>query len=73
MNRKYSTNDINLVHRVLKADIKRVPNSHEDEIILGVAVSGVKNVLKLPGVVTTSVDILVVISTTQLITKYVQV
>ena len=51
------TNDINLVHRVLKTDIKRVPNSHEDEIIFGCGCfwGAEKCFWKLPGVVTTSV------------------
>ena len=29
------TNDANSVHRILKTDIKRDPNSKEDEIIFG--------------------------------------
>ena len=35
MNNKDSiiTNDANLVHRILKTDIKKFPNNQEDEII----------------------------------------
>ena len=37
MNKKESTlnNNVNLVHRVLKTNIKKVPNLQEDEIIFG--------------------------------------
>ena len=59
MNTKESplTNDINLVHRVLKTDIKKVPNNQEDEIIFGCGCfwGAEKCFWKLPGVVTTSV------------------
>ena len=41
-------NYVNLVHRVLKTDIKKDPNSHEDEIIFGCGCFwGAENVLKL--------------------------
>ena len=51
------TNDINLVHRVLKTDIKKIPNPEEDEIIFGCGCfwGAEKCFWKLPGVVTTSV------------------
>ena len=51
------TNDINLVHRVLKTDIKKLPNPEEDEIIFGCGCfwGAEKCFWKLPGVVTTSV------------------
>ena len=51
------TNDINLVHRVLKTDIKKLPNAEEDEIIFGCGCfwGAEKCFWKLPGVVTTSV------------------
>ena len=59
MNTKESplTNDIDLVHRVLKTDIKKVPNPNEDEIIFGCGCfwGAEKCFWKLPGVVTTSV------------------
>ena len=29
------TNDVKSVHRILKTDIKKEPNTHEDEIIFG--------------------------------------
>ena len=52
-----STNDINLVHRVLKTDIKKLPSPEEDEIIFGCGCfwGAEKCFWKLPGVVTTSV------------------
>ena len=52
-----STNDINLVHRVLKTDIKKLPSREEDEIIFGCGCfwGAEKCFWKLPGVVTTSV------------------
>ena len=51
------TNDIDLVHRVLKTDIKKIPNPQEDEIIFGCGCfwGAEKCFWKLPGVVTTSV------------------
>jgi len=51
------TNDNNLIHRVLKTDIKKVPNLQEDEIIFGCGCfwGAEKCFWKLPGVVTTSV------------------
>ena len=51
------TNDINLAHRVLKTDIKKLPNPQEDEIIFGCGCfwGAEKCFWKLPGVVTTSV------------------
>ena len=51
------TNDINSVHRILKTDIKKVPNTQEDEIIFGCGCfwGAEKCFWKLPGVVTTSV------------------
>ena len=51
------TNDINYVHRVLKTDIKKLPNPGEDEIIFGCGCfwGAEKCFWKLPGVVTTSV------------------
>ncbi len=59
MNKKESdlTNNINLVHRVLKTDIKKFPNPQEDEIIFGCGCfwGAEKCFWKLPGVVTTSV------------------
>ena len=59
MNTKESalTNDINLVHRVLKTDIKKDPYPQEDEIIFGCGCfwGAEKCFWKLPGVVTTSV------------------
>ena len=58
MNKKESTltNDLNSYHRILGTDIKKDPNSQEDEIIFGCGCFwGAENVLKLPGVVTTSV------------------
>jgi peptide-methionine (S)-S-oxide reductase len=52
-----STDDVNSVHRVLKTDIKKEPNSSEDEIIFGCGCfwGAEKCFWKLPGVVTTSV------------------
>ena len=29
------TNDVNSIHRILKSDIRKDPNSQEDEIIFG--------------------------------------
>ena len=59
MNTKESslTNDTDLVHRVLKTDIKKEPYSQEDEIIFGCGCfwGAEKCFWKLPGVVTTSV------------------
>ena len=59
MNKKESTlnNNVNLVHRVLKTNIKKVPNLQEDEIIFGCGCfwGAEKCFWKLPGVVTTSV------------------
>jgi len=51
------TNAINLVHRVLKTDIKKLPSPEEDEIIFGCGCfwGAEKCFWKLPGVVTTSV------------------
>ena len=52
-----SNNDVNFVHRVLKTDIKKDPNSYEDEIIFGCGCfwGAEKCFWKLPGVITTSV------------------
>ena len=59
MNNKESipTIDVKSVHRVLKTDIKKEPNSQEDEIIFGCGCfwGAEKCFWKLPGVVTTSV------------------
>ena len=59
MNNQESTfiNETNSVHRVLKTDIKKVPNQLEDEIIFGCGCfwGAEKCFWKLPGVVTTSV------------------
>ena len=51
------TNDTNLVHRILKTDYKKDPDSQEDEIIFGCGCfwGAEKCFWKLPGVVTTSV------------------
>ena len=68
------TNDVNSMHRILKSDIKKEPNSQEDEIIFGAVVFGVlKNVFETSGVVTTSVGMLVEVKATLLIMKYVAV
>jgi peptide-methionine (S)-S-oxide reductase len=50
-------NNDNPIHRVLRTDIKKVPNSHEDEIIFGCGCfwGAEKCFWKLPGVITTSV------------------
>ena len=50
-------NSTNYVHRILKTDIKKDPNSEEDEIIFGCGCfwGAEKCFWKLPGVVTTSV------------------
>jgi len=50
-------NDTNLAHRILKTDIKKVPDPQEDEIIFGCGCfwGAEKCFWKLPGVVTTSV------------------
>ena len=48
--------DYNTMHRILKTDIKRNPNSEEDEIIFGCGFSGVENVFETARVVTTSVN-----------------
>ena len=50
-------NDMNSVHRILKTDIKKIPNFQEDEIIFGCGCfwGAEKCFWKLPGVVTTSV------------------
>ena len=50
-------NDINSIHRILNTDIKKEPNSQEDEIIFGCGCfwGAEKCFWKLPGVVTTSV------------------
>ncbi len=59
MNKKESTltNDLNSYHRILGTDIKKDPNSQEDEIIFGCGCfwGAEKCFWKLPGVVTTSV------------------
>ena len=51
------TNDNNSIHRILKSDIRKEPNSLEDEIIFGCGCfwGAEKCFWKLPGVVTTSV------------------
>ena len=51
------TNDDNSIHRILKSDIRKEPNSLEDEIIFGCGCfwGAEKCFWKLPGVVTTSV------------------
>ena len=53
----FISEDINTIHRILKTDIKKVPNSQEDEIIFGCGCfwGAEKCFWKLPGVVTTSV------------------
>ncbi len=50
-------NEFSLVHRILKTNIKKVPNPQEDEIIFGCGCfwGAEKCFWKLPGVVTTSV------------------
>ena len=50
-------NDLNPVHRILNTNIKKEPNSQEDEIIFGCGCfwGAEKCFWKLPGVVTTSV------------------
>ena len=59
MNKEDSTltNDVYSLHRILKTDIKKFPNSQEDEIIFGCGCfwGAEKCFWKLPGVVTTSV------------------
>ena len=59
MNNEVSTftNDVNFDHRILKTDIKKVPNPLEDEIIFGCGCfwGAEKCFWKLPGVITTSV------------------
>ena len=52
-----SSNEINTFHRILNSDIKKEPNSQEDEIIFGCGCfwGAEKCFWKLPGVVTTSV------------------
>ena len=52
-----STNEINFFHRILNSDIKKEPNSKEDEIFFGCGCfwGAEKCFWKLPGVVTTSV------------------
>ena len=52
-----STSIFNTVHRILKTNIKKVPNNQEDEIIFGCGCfwGAEKCFWKLPGVVTTSV------------------
>jgi len=51
------TNDADLIHRILKTDIKKKPSVQEDEIIFGCGCfwGAEKCFWKLPGVVTTSV------------------
>ena len=51
------SNNVKSVHRILKTDFKRDPNSQEDEIIFGCGCfwGAEKCFWKLPGVVTTSV------------------
>ena len=51
------TNNENSIHRILKSDIRKDPNSQEDEIIFGCGCfwGAEKCFWKLPGVVTTSV------------------
>ena len=53
----FVTEDVNSVHRILKTDIKKIPNFQEDEIIFGCGCfwGAEKCFWKLPGVVTTSV------------------
>ena len=50
-------NETNQVHRILNTDIKKIPDSHEDEIIFGCGCfwGAEKCFWKLPGVITTSV------------------
>ena len=50
-------NDYNTAHRILKTDIRKNPNTQEDEIIFGCGCfwGAEKCFWKLPGVVTTSV------------------
>ena len=52
-----STSNFNSIHRILKTDIKKEPNSQEDEIIFGCGCfwGAEKCFWKLPGVITTSV------------------
>ncbi len=57
-NEKFSLkNDLNPIHRILNTNIKKEPNSQEDEIIFGCGCfwGAEKCFWKLPGVVTTSV------------------
>ncbi len=51
------TDETNLVHRILKTDIRKNPNCQEDEIIFGCGCfwGAEKCFWKLPGVITTSV------------------
>ena len=52
-------NELNSLHRILKTDIKKSPDSQEDEIIFGCGCfwGAEKCFWKLPGVVTTSVGL----------------
>ena len=72
--KKSLTNDINSVHRILKTDINKIPNSQEDEIIFGCGCfwGAEKCFWKLPGVVTTSVGYAGGDKTTQHTMKFVQ-
>ena len=56
-NDTYLTDDYKSLHRILKTDIKKDPNSQEDEIIFGCGCfwGAEKCFWKLPGVITTSV------------------
>ena len=56
-NKSVSVNETNYLHRILNNDIKREPNSQEDEIIFGCGCfwGAEKCFWKLPGVITTSV------------------
>ena len=53
----FLSNETNFLHRILSTDIKKLPNSQEDEIIFGCGCfwGAEKCFWKLPGVVTTSV------------------
>ena len=52
-----SSKKLSTLHRILGTDIKKIPNSHEDEIVFGCGCfwGAEKCFWKLPGVVTTSV------------------
>ena len=57
INESISMNEFDYIHRILNNDIKKVPNSFEDEIFFGCGCfwGAEKCFWKLPGVITTSV------------------